>query len=69
MAAVAWKKKRESSVKISFIVLTYNRADALLAVLHSLARQCNSSLSHHRRRPTAKQVQMLFDSARRFECR
>jgi glycosyltransferase involved in cell wall biosynthesis len=29
-------------MKISFIVLTYNRTDALLAVLHSLARQCGS---------------------------
>lgn len=29
-------------MKISFIVLTYNRTDALLAVLRSLARQCNS---------------------------
>jgi glycosyltransferase involved in cell wall biosynthesis len=27
-------------MKISFVVLTYNRADALLAVLHSLAAQC-----------------------------
>ena len=27
-------------MKISFIVLTYNRTDALLAVLRSLARQC-----------------------------
>ncbi len=29
-------------MKISFIVLTYNRADALLAVLRSLARQCHA---------------------------
>lgn len=29
-------------MKISFIVLTYNRADALLAVLRALARQCNA---------------------------
>lgn len=28
-------------MKISFIVLTYNRSDALLAVLRSLARQCH----------------------------
>jgi glycosyltransferase involved in cell wall biosynthesis len=27
-------------VKISFVVLTYNRSDALLAVLRSLSRQC-----------------------------
>ena len=29
-------------MKISFIVLTYNRSDALLAVLRSLARQCGA---------------------------
>lgn len=29
-------------MKISFIVLTYNRTDALLAVLRSLAGQCNA---------------------------
>jgi glycosyltransferase involved in cell wall biosynthesis len=29
-------------MKISFIVLTYNRSDALLAVLQSLSRQCTS---------------------------
>lgn len=29
-------------MKISFIVLTYNRADALLAVLRSLASQCHA---------------------------
>lgn len=28
-------------MKVSFIVLTYNRSDALLAVLRSLARQCH----------------------------
>jgi glycosyltransferase involved in cell wall biosynthesis len=31
-----------SAMKISFIVLTYNRADALLAVLQSLASQCGA---------------------------
>lgn len=30
-------------MKISFIVLTYNRSDALLAVLRSLASQCHES--------------------------
>jgi glycosyltransferase involved in cell wall biosynthesis len=30
-------------MKISFIVLTYNRSDALLAVLRSLARQCTEA--------------------------
>ena len=29
------------AMRISFIVLTYNRADALLAVLRSLAEQCS----------------------------
>ena len=29
-------------MKISFIILTYNRSDALLAVLRSLARQCGA---------------------------
>ncbi len=29
-------------MKISFIVLTYNRSDALLAVLRSLASQCGA---------------------------
>ena len=29
-------------MKISFVVLTYNRTDALLAVLRSLARQCGA---------------------------
>lgn len=29
-------------MKISFVVLTYNRTDALLAVLRSLARQCDA---------------------------
>ena len=57
-------------MKISFIVLTYNRADALLAVLRSLARQCNKDHqvviaddgSRH------EQVQMLFDRCPVFEC-
>lgn len=57
-------------MKISFIVLTYNRADALLAVLRSLAQQCNE---HHQviiaddgsRRD---QVQMLLDRCPDFEC-
>jgi glycosyltransferase involved in cell wall biosynthesis len=31
-----------NALKISFIVLTYNRADALLAVLQSLASQCGA---------------------------
>lgn len=32
-----------SLMKVSFVVLTYNRTDALLAVLRSLAEQCGSA--------------------------
>jgi len=55
---------------ITFIVLTYNRTDTLLAVLRSLAKQCNknhqiviaddgSNLDH---------VQRLFDQCAEFKC-
>jgi glycosyltransferase involved in cell wall biosynthesis len=57
-------------MKISFIVLTYNRADALLAVLRSLARQCNENhqvvIADDGSRQ--EQVQMLFDRCPVFEC-
>ena len=57
-------------MKISFIVLTYNRADALLAVLRSLARQCNEDhqviIADDGSRQD--QVQMLFDRCPVFEC-
>jgi len=57
-------------MKISFIVLTYNRTDALLAVLRSLARQCNEEhqviIADDGSRPA--QVQMLFDRCPVFAC-
>ncbi|NDP61507.1 glycosyltransferase family 2 protein [Polaromonas sp.] len=57
-------------MKISFIVLTYNRTDALLAVLRSLARQCNEEhqviIADDGSRPD--QVQMLFARCPVFEC-
>lgn len=57
-------------MKISFIVLTYNRTDALLAVLRSLARQCNQNhqviIADDGSRQ--EQVQMLFDRCPAFQC-
>ena len=57
-------------MRISFIVLTYNRTDALLAVLRSLAQQCNSRhqviIADDGSRP--EQVQMLFDRCPDFQC-
>lgn len=57
-------------MKISFIVLTYNRTEALLAVLRSLARQCSEQhqviIADDGSRPD--QVQMLFDQCPVFEC-
>lgn len=57
-------------MKISFIVLTYNRTDALLAVLRSLARQCNQNhqviIADDGSRQD--QVQMLFDRCPAFQC-
>jgi len=57
-------------MKISFIVLTYNRTDALLAVLRSLARQCNQNhqviIADDGSRQA--QVQMLFDRCPAFQC-
>ena len=42
MAAGARQQGAAASImKISFIVLTYNRTDALLAVLRSLSKQCS----------------------------
>ena len=57
-------------MKISFVVLTYNRADALLAVLRSLARQCHvdheiivaddgSNASH---------IDLLYQNCPEFKC-
>ena len=57
-------------MKISFVVLTYNRTDALLAVLRSLARQCNEDhqviIADDGSRQ--EQVQMLFDHCPAFKC-
>ena len=57
-------------MKISFIVLTYNRTDALLAVLRSLARQCNQNhqviIADDGSRQ--EQVQLLFDRCPEFQC-
>lgn len=57
-------------MKISFIVLTYNRSDALLAVLRSLAAQCDEGhevlVADDGSRP--EQVRMLFDQCPAFRC-
>jgi hypothetical protein len=58
------------AMKISFVVLTYNRTDALLAVLRSLAAQCGERhevlVADDGSRPD--QVQMLFDQCPAFRC-
>lgn len=56
---------------ISFIVLTYNRTDALLAVLRSLATQCDATqhevlIADDGSRPD--QVEMLFSQCPAFKC-
>ncbi|MBC7718399.1 MAG: glycosyltransferase family 2 protein [Chitinophagaceae bacterium] len=57
-------------MKISFIVLTYNRCDALLAVLRSLAAQC--SADHEvlvaDDGSTPAQVDMLYKNCPAFRC-
>ncbi|MEO6321329.1 MAG: glycosyltransferase family 2 protein [Polaromonas sp.] len=57
-------------MKISFIVLTYNRTDALLAVLRSLSGQCNAEhevlIADDGSRPD--QVDMLFERCPAFQC-
>ena len=57
-------------MKISFIVLTYNRTDALLAVLRSLAKQCHAD---HEVLVTddgssAEQVNLLRENCPEFSC-
>ena len=57
-------------MKISFIVLTYNRSDALLAVLRSLARQCHKG---HEVLVTddgssAEQVELFRQKCPQFDC-
>ncbi len=57
-------------MKISFVVLTYNRTDALLPVLRSLAAQCGARhevlIADDGSRP--EQVQSLLDSCPAFYC-
>ena len=57
-------------MKISFIVLTYNRADALLAVLHSLSKQCGEQhevlIADDGSRP--EQVQLVLSQSPAFKC-
>lgn len=57
-------------MKISFIVLTYNRADALLAVLRALAPQCDAGhevlIADDGSRPD--QVAMLVAQCPAFNC-
>lgn len=57
-------------MKISFIVLTYNRTDALLAVLSSLARQCGTGhevlIADDGSRP--EHVHLLRERCPLFQC-
>lgn len=57
-------------MKITFIVLTYDRSDALIAVLDSLACQCNQNhqviIADDGSRK--EQVQLLFDCLPTFRC-
>ena len=57
-------------MKISIIVLTYNRADALLAVLGSLSSQCNKQhevlIADDGSRPD--QVELIFKQTPLFKC-
>ena len=57
-------------MKISFIVLTYNRTDALLAVLRSLARQCGAEheVLVADDGSNAMQVSMLRQHCPTFKC-
>ena len=57
-------------MKISFIVLTYNRTDALLAVLRSLARQCHSGheVLVADDGSNAEQVNLLRQNCPEFKC-
>lgn len=71
MAASAAARQGAASVmKISFIVLTYNRTDALLAVLRSLSEQCNPEhevlIADDGSRED--QVEMLFERCPAFTC-
>jgi len=71
LAAVARSKGFVAdAMNISFIVTAYNRTDALLAVLRSLARQCkkNHQVIIADDGSRQDQVQILFDRCPAFEC-
>ena len=57
-------------MKISFVVLTYNRTDALLAVLRSLAGQCHEAheIVIADDGSDAKQVDLLYKNCPPFQC-
>lgn len=59
-----------SAMKISFVVLTYNRTDALLAVLRSLSEQCDARhevlIADDGSQPD--QVKMLHERRPAFKC-
>ena len=57
-------------MKISFIVLTYNRSDALLAVLRSLAGQCEAGheVLIADDGSSQSQVDMLYNNCPAFRC-
>jgi len=57
-------------MKISFIVLTYNRTDALLAVLRSLAEQCDGTYEVLIADDGSRQdqVEMLYERCPAFKC-
>lgn len=57
-------------MKISFIVLTYNRTDALLAVLRSLAEQCspNHQVVIADDGSRIEQVQLLYNRCPAIQC-
>ena len=58
-------------MRISFIVLTYNRSDALLAVLRSLARQCHEDheVLVADDGSSAEQVALLMHEHLAFNCK
>lgn len=69
-APAAARQGAASFMKISFIVLTYNRTDALLAVLRSLSEQCNPEhevlIADDGSRQD--QVEMLLERCPAFTC-
>ncbi len=71
MATAAQWQSTVRIMKISFVVLTYNRSDALLAVLRSLSEQCDDKhevlIADDGSRPD--QVKMIFEQCPFFKCR